>query len=140
MRSPLAERKKNPAMAWGKGKFEVLELKPEINSLLAKGKNFREIHKELTESGKLKVVYSTFAGHVSGFSKSDALEATQPGQKEGENNPPLNPQAPATPAKKKKKNPSSNHEPPKFVYNRNVDLDYLLSPADGSKPKEESEQ
>ncbi len=130
MRSPLAERKKNPAAAWGKGKFTVRELMPEILALTGKGQNLSEIHREFTECGKLQVVYSTFAAHVSDFLKNPDPQKVVP----------LNPQAPATPAKKKKKNPSSNHEPPKFVYNRDVDLDYLLSPDDGSKPKEESEQ
>ena len=101
---------------------------PEILALTGKGKNLSEIHREFLECGKLEGGYSTFALHVGRF-----LKNPDPGKVV-----PL-PIA-AEPAKKKKKNPSSNHEPPKFVYNRDVDLDYLLSPADGPEPKEESEQ
>ncbi len=115
---------------WGKVGFAVRELMPEVLVLLAKGQNLSEIHKELMEGGKLECGFSTFTRHVGRFLKNP----------DPQNVVPLNPQAPATPAKKKKKTLPSNHEPPKFEYNRNVDLDYLLSPDDGSKPKEESEQ
>ncbi len=101
---------------------------PEILALTGKGKNLSEIYREFLECGKLKGGFTTFALHVDRFLKNP----------DPQNVVPL-PIA-AEPAKKKKKNPSSNHEPPKFVYNRNVDLDYLLSPADGSKPKEDREQ
>ena len=116
------------SIPWGKVGFAVRELMPEILALTGKGKNLSEIHREFLECGKLDGGYSTFALHVRRFLKNP----------DPQNVVPL-PIA-AEPAKKKKKNPSSNHEPPKFEYNRNVDLDYLLSPADGPKPKEESEQ
>ena len=103
---------------------------PEILALTGKGKNLSEIHRDFLECGKLDGGYLTFALHVRRFLKNPDPQKVVP----------LNPQAPATPAKKKKKTLPSNHEPPKFVYNRDVDLDYLLSPDDGSKPKEESEQ
>ncbi len=113
---------------WGKVGFAVRELMPEVLVLLAKGQNLSEIHKELMEGGKLECGFSTFTRHVGRFLKNP----------DPQNVVPL-PIA-AEPAKKNKKNPSSNHEPPKFVYNRDVDLEYLLSPADGSEPKKESEQ
>ena len=132
-KSPMVGRKRNSAAAWGKGKAEIMSLGPEIIKLSGQGNNAREIHERLSSDGKTTTAYRTFARHT-----NELLSKAQ--NPDPQKVVPLNPQAPATPAKKRKKTLPSNHEPPKFEYNRNVDLDYLLSPADGSKPKEESEQ
>ena len=113
---------------WGKVGFAVRELMPEVLVLLAKGQNLSEIHREFLECGKLEGGYSTFALHVGRF-----LKNPDPGKVV-----PL-PIA-AEPAKKKKVVPPSDHEPKTFEYDRNLNLEYLLSPADGSEPKKESEQ
>lgn len=51
-------------MNWGKAKFEVLTLRKEIMDGLLRGENLSEIHRSLTEQGKIKTAKSTFLLHT----------------------------------------------------------------------------
>ncbi|WP_020592838.1 hypothetical protein [Kiloniella laminariae] len=51
-------------MNWGKAKFEISCLKGEIINGLQRGENLTEIHRNLTQQGKLRAARSTFILHA----------------------------------------------------------------------------